>query len=144
MGGSLMFRQFSWSLFTATFLLVGCASHADDEEMYVTASALTKVSSALEASVYFDTPPEGLQDRELLEFATKHDPSLLEPFDNFILKANYVDRHGVVLVCDELGRKALMKDLGCTAKLDKPYWDSTEVVPCRINPPSTVNCPVTE
>jgi len=141
LGGGLMVLQFSLSLVAVIFLLVGCVSHADDEEMYVTASALTKVSSALEAAVYFDTPPEGLQDRALLEFATEHDPSLLEPLDNFTLKANYVDRHGVVLVCDEPGRKALMKDLGCTAKLDEPYWDSTEEVPCRINPLSTDNCP---
>lgn len=129
--------------FAAVMLLsVGCASAVHDEQdLYEKASALTKVSSALEAAVYFDTPPEGLQDRALLEHATQDDPTVLEPFKGLTLKADHFQNHGVVLMCDSAGQEALIQDLGCTAAPDIHYWDTPEVEPCRIAPSAIAACP---
>jgi hypothetical protein len=136
-----MIRQYQMVLLATVALLTGCVSQANSEKMYEKASALTKVSSALEAAVYFDNPPEGLQDRALLEYATKHDPQLLEPFDSLTLKASYTNRHGVVLVCDEQGLEAFMQDLGCTAKLDEHYWQTAGSELCEIDHNATAKCP---
>ena len=48
----------------------------DREEMYIKASALTKLSAAVESTVRYKNPPPGLNDRELLTLATRHDPAL--------------------------------------------------------------------
>ncbi|UQG60708.1 hypothetical protein MIH18_01750 [Marinobacter sp. M3C] len=137
-----MIKRCSLPLLAATTFLFGCTSQAyDDETMYEKASALTKVSSALEASVYFDNPPENLRDRALLEYATQHDAALLDLFNGTLLKADHHNQHGIVLVCDEFKGEALMMDLGCTAKLDGQYWNTPEQEPCQINPNWTSQCP---
>lgn len=134
-------RRYTVILLATAALLNGCASHADSEEMHEKASALTKVSSALEAAVYFNNPPDGLQDRALLEYATEHDPSLLEPFHDLALKAGYANSHGVVLVCDEQGQEALLQDLGCTAKLDDHFWQTANAERCEVDLHATAKCP---
>jgi len=42
----------------------------DREEMYIRASALTKLSAAVESTVRYKNPPPELSDRELLTLAT--------------------------------------------------------------------------
>jgi hypothetical protein len=57
--------------------LASCTSSQrgpDSEEMYVKASALTKLSAAVESTVRYKNPPPDLGDSELLELATRHDP----------------------------------------------------------------------
>ena len=65
-------------------VLTGCATITPEqkhaEEMLTAASALTKVAAAAEASVRYGNPPENLPDAEFLQFATAHDPELLQPF----------------------------------------------------------------
>ena len=136
-----MARRYAIILLAMVALITGCVSQASDEKMKEKASALTKVSSALEAVVYFENPPDGLQDRALLEYATEHDPTLLEPFHDLILKAGYANRHGVVLVCDEQGHQALLQDLGCTAKLDEHYWQTADAEVCKVDLNATSKCP---
>lgn len=136
-----MVRRYTVVLLAMAAVLTGCVSQANSEKMYEKASALTKVSSALEAAVYFDTPPDGLQDRALLEYATEYDPTLLEPFDDLTLKADYANRHGVVMVCDEQGHEALMQDLGCTAKLDEHFWQTADSERCEVDLNATSTCP---
>jgi hypothetical protein len=48
--------------------------------MYIKASALTKLSAAVESTVRYKNPPTGLDDRELLALSTRHDPALLDNF----------------------------------------------------------------
>lgn len=137
-----MIKRCSFILLVGAAFLMGCSSYAhDDEVMYEKASALTKLSSALEASVYFESPPEGIQDRALLEYATRHDATLLEPFDGHTVKANHANSHGIVLVCDERGDEALLMDLGCTAKLDNHYWQTADSETCEIDLKVTADCP---
>lgn len=139
----MMAKRHAWFAIAAiTIVAWGCASRALGEEaIYEKASALTKVSSALEAAVYFDEPPEGLRDRALLEMATQHDPGLLRPFDGFILKADHHMGHGVVVVCDATGEQALLQDLGCTAAIDDHLWQTPKREPCAVSKAATQTCP---
>src|SRR4051794_18573632 len=97
----------------AIFLLAGCASgpdHIDAEEMYVRASALTKLSAAVESAVRYKNPPAGLGEQDLLVFATRHDPVLLENFKGYKVRVMRQERHSVVLVCNATGNRALLED----------------------------------
>lgn len=106
-------------------ILTSCAfvSHKDNSEaMYIKASALTKLSAAVEATVRYENPPANLSDRDLLILSTQDDPTLLEPFTGDVLKVSRDFNHAIVLVCSSESNQALLEDAGCTAKLDNHLW----------------------
>lgn len=111
----------------SSILLAGCARAGqlpDAETMYIKASALTKLSKAVESTVRYKSPPENISDQELLNLATQDDPSLLEPFAGYTLKVSRESLHAIVLVCTLDSTKGLLEDAGCTAKLDNHLWQS--------------------
>lgn len=127
--------------FFIIFLLSGCAivDHKDNsEEMYIKASALTKLSSAVEATVHYESPPDYLNDQELLKLSTEDDPSLLEPFDGYVLKINREFNHAIVLVCNVDGTQGLLEDAGCTAAMDNHLWQKK--ASCKFTIRSDVTC----
>lgn len=118
------------------FLLVasaGCtiSRAAEAEKMYVLGSALTKLSASVEATVRYEYPPEGISDKELLALSTKHDPGLMEPFVDYILRVSQQDGHAVVLVCDKEEKVGLLEDAGCSSEMDKHLWKETPLRPCE-------------
>lgn len=127
-------RPFLYLFLTA--LLSGCHANGADssEEMFVLGSALTKLSAAAESTVRYKAPPPALTDRELLVFATRHNPNLLAPFDDYTLLVLREDRHAVVLVCTKDGQKALMEDAGCSAELDARHWESSRTCGFTVKP----------
>lgn len=109
----------------STILVTGCATagpSVDSESMYVTASALTKLTASVESTVRYKNPPDDIADEELLRLATEHDPSLLAPFSGYVIRVLREDRHAAVLVCSEDGSSGLLEDIGCTAAMDKHLW----------------------
>lgn len=105
--------------------LTGCTSsqrRVDSEEMYIKASALTKLSAAVESTVRYKNPPPELGESELLTLATRHDPILLENFKGYKVRVLRNDRHSVVLVCDATGTHALLEDAGCSGPMDRHRW----------------------
>ena len=108
-------------------LAAGCApltqtQRPDREEMYIKASALTKLSAAVESTVRYKNPPSGLSDWQLLTLATRHDPALLDNFKGYRVRVLRQARHSVVLVCDTSGTRALLEDAGCTGPMDRHRW----------------------
>jgi hypothetical protein len=106
-------------------LLNGCAlvSHQENEEaMYMKASALTKLSAAVEATVRYDSLSSSMSDQELLNLSTEDDPSLLEPFNDYLLKINRDFNHAIVMMCSKNGMQGLLEDAGCTAAMDHHLW----------------------
>jgi hypothetical protein len=108
-------------------LAAGCApltgmQRPDREEMYIKASALTKLSAAVESTVRYKNPPSGLNDRQLLTLATRHDPALLDNFKGYTVRVLRYARHSVVLVCDSSGTRALLEDTGCSGPMDRHRW----------------------
>jgi hypothetical protein len=90
--------------------------------MYVKASALTKLSAAVESTVRYKNPPPDISENELLALATRHDPILLENFKGYQVRVLQQDRHAVVLVCDSTRTRALLEDAGCTGPMDRNRW----------------------
>lgn len=125
---------------TVTVVLVlafstGCTSsqrRVDSEEMYIKASALTKLSAAVESTVRYKNPPPELGEGELLALATRHDPILLENFKGYKVRVLRYERHSVVLVCDETGTHALLEDAGCTGPMDHNRW-MKKPAPCEFS-----------
>jgi hypothetical protein len=106
-------------------LVAGCApvtQRPDREEMYIKASALTKLSAAVESTVRYKNPSPELNDRELLTLATRHDPVLLDNFKGYRVRVLRQARHSVVLVCDKTGARALLEDAGCSGPMDRHRW----------------------
>jgi hypothetical protein len=106
-------------------ILPGCATMPEakrDSEMYQRASALTKLSAAMEAYVRFGNPAPSLTSEEMLAEGTAHDPALLTNVGDFTIKVLARERHAVVLMCTKAGDSALLEDAGCTAPLETHHW----------------------
>jgi hypothetical protein len=111
------------SVTISSLSLASCTSRPpDSEEMYIKASALTKLSAAVESTVRYKNPPLELSESELLTLATRHDPILLENFKDYKVRVLRQERHSVVLVCDASGRRALLEDAGCSGRMDRERW----------------------
>lgn len=113
-----------------SILLVSCCSKcakqdSTEEAMFIKASALTKLSTAVEATINIDKPDESVSDQEILKISTEDDPLLLEPFKNDVIKINRDFGHAVILVCSNDGKKGLLEDAGCTGKMDVYLWNIT-------------------
>lgn len=116
----------------ALAFVAGCrVSGADEEEMYRLASALTKLSAAVEATVRYENPLPGIGEQELLRLATQHDPSLLKPFENYSVRAMSQNRHAIVLLCTKDKTRGLIEDAGCSAKLDQHLWQAEQPKSCE-------------
>jgi len=117
-------KQFIPSVFVSACLLTAFSPNlcSADDEMYTLASALTKLSAAVESTVGFKSPPPELKDQGLAELSTKHNPKILEPFAEYTVKTYSQNSHAVVLICDKEGKLALLEDAGCTSPMDKHWW----------------------
>lgn len=126
--------------------LTGCTTLSPgqkyEEEMLTAASALTKVAAAAEASVRYGNPPENLTEAEFLQFATAHDPALLQPLKKYQLKFLRKDHHAVILLCGADGLVALIEDAGCTAQVDRHHWQVVPAPTCVFTLDPAVNCAV--
>ena len=115
-------------------LIAGCAptpKRPYSEEMFIKASALTKLAAAVESTVRYKNPPPGLDEKELLVRATQHDPALLRNFKGYKVRVLRQDRHSVVLVCDASGQRALLEDAGCSGRMDRHRWMGKQ--PCEFS-----------
>lgn len=112
------------------FLASGCERPAqpDAARMGPLASALTKLSGAVEATVRYESPPADAADEALLKLATAADPGLTTPFEGYILRARQEAGHAVLLLCER--DRALLEDLGCTGPLETAHWQSAVKAAC--------------
>lgn len=109
----------------------GCAAQVDEREMNYLASALTKVSASVDATVRYGGIPSNATPEEVLSLSTQHDPLLLEPFDGKRLTVRLLGKNSVLLVCDGVTQRALLEDTGCTARMDSHRWTSGVNTQCE-------------
>lgn len=107
-------------------VLAGCTitdpSVQDEQAMQSLGAALTKLTSAVDvATAYEDLPPD-IDEQQLLQRSTQHDPALLTPFDGYAVRVLNADGHVVLLVCADDRRRGLLEDAACTARLDRHAW----------------------
>jgi hypothetical protein len=136
-----MIKAIALSVFMA-FFISGCTSYHSNtsETMRPLASALTKLSSETEALVRYGNLPPTATEEELLNLATKNDPSFLNTFKGYTLHAFSQDRHVIILLCTEDQEQGLLEDLGCTASLDRNLWKEDAVMPCEFTLSVELGC----
>jgi hypothetical protein len=116
-------------------LVSACASSRqaiNPDEMYERASALTKLSAAMEAYIRYGHPLASATEAQLLEEGTRHDPALLSNLGDYKMRVLSQDRHALVLMCTTDGGRALLEDAGCTGKMDVHHWQQANV-PCEFS-----------
>ena len=126
-----MIRIVKLAAIVALCALAACASPPTERELNYLGSALTKVSAAVDATVRYGRPVEGLSEQQLLQLSTAHDPDLMKPFQGLTVR---VLREGVdssVLVCQKDDGAALLEDAGCTARLDQLRWNNRVTNRCE-------------
>jgi hypothetical protein len=104
----------------------------DPSEMAVRASALTKLSSAMQAYVRYTDPLPALDEAAMFAEGTKHDPALLANLRDYKLRLLVQDRHAVVLMCTKAGDRALLEDAGCTGTFEAHRWKQ-DAAPCEFS-----------
>ena len=121
------------SIVVIILFLLGCTTSngVSEREMNEMGAALIKLSSSVESTVRYKAVGTDVPDDQLLILATKHDPSLLEPFKGYKLHVMKQDNHAAVLVCSGDGRNALLEDAGCTARMDLHRWREKPLSPCE-------------
>lgn len=114
----------------AILLATGCAwAQFDDTTMFPLASAVTKLSAAVDAYVS-STANLPSNSNAIIEAATAHDPALRQPFHPYQVRLKIEGRNSAVLVCSLDGRRALIEDAGCTAKVERQAWRESPPPPC--------------
>jgi hypothetical protein len=136
-------RRAALALAIASLALGPPAAHADDvaDRMFSLASALTRLTSAVESAVRYKNVPAGASDEAVLDLATRHDRSLLEPFARYRLRVQRQGRDAVVLVCSRTLAVRLLEDAGCSARLDRHHWQSPVALPCEFTINVATACP---
>jgi len=117
------------------FLPSACALNSySQENVAPLGPALTKLSFAMEACLKSDNPPpEDIEDDVLLMQCTEYDPTLLMPFEDYMVMVLRQNKRAVLLVCDKEKRRALIEDASCTARLDKRFWQEESPKPCEFS-----------
>ena len=131
--GHCRMRHTKNTLFILVALLSACAvtkGRESADEMYVRASALTKLSAAMEAHVRYGNPLARATEAELLAEGTKHDPALLTNLGEYRVRIRNDERHAMVLMCSKDGTRILLEDAGCTGEMDLHHWDKPDL-PCE-------------
>lgn len=123
-------RSGSAVLLFIALVAAGCASaESDVATMSRLASDLTRLSRAVDAYVS-STANLPTSDKEIIEAATAHDPDLRKPFERYQLRVAITARDSAVLVCSADGRRLLLEDAGCTAKVEHRPWQEVPLPPC--------------
>ncbi len=100
----------------------GCASRVQERDMNHLASALTKVSAAVDAKVRYENYPASASSEELLNAVAQVDPPLMKNFDGQVLRVLRQGEDSAVLLCEAGPGRALLEDAGCTAAMDVHRW----------------------
>ena len=118
-----------------------CSSDFTDEEMQPLAATAADLARSVRR--YASNNPEEAQiidDQELVRRSTAHDPSMMEPYKNFIVRGL---PDGVILICSKDGRRGLVEDAACSNKVDSKRWHD-QSSPCAFLVDLTVACASTQ
>jgi hypothetical protein len=123
------------ALFAFLLLMASCSQTGtgEHEDLQKARGAMRNLSKTMQACYRFEDPPAGLQDRELLEYCTRHNPGLRDFYENFTVKFKFDQDYAVVLVCSQDGERWVMEDLSCTGEMDSPPLDNEPARPCEFS-----------
>jgi len=108
-------------LLTITFVS-GCAlcPPVDPKQKLIMHFDDYMIPLAKAVDVVADKLPPDAKDREILLAAVNRsgNPSLLKPFDGYVLKVRIQNGVGVILLCSPDGKEGIIEDVTCTTRPD--------------------------
>jgi len=108
-------------LLVASCALIACSSN-QEPKMNSAASALTKLTAHVDASVVYGTGAKDLSDQQLIDKALDDNPSVKSELGSNAITLQRGERGVVVLVCSSDRATSLLEDLSCTPEMDKHHW----------------------
>lgn len=137
-----------------TLLLTGAGCRHvpcnESSKMAPLGPALTRLTSAVDASIAYEQVPPGLDEARLIAFTTRNNAAVLEPFAGYAVRVLAEYQHAIVLVCDAARKRALFEDVGCTMEVDRAAWQEQPAPACEFTihvkqrcelPPSPTDTP---
>lgn len=113
------------------FSLYGCMTRSIEREMNYLASAMTKLSAAVDAKVRYEDFPASGSSEELLRAVANDNPQLMKNFDGRVLSVLREGEDSAVLLCEPGPGRPLLEDAGCTARLDVHRWSTPGSQSCE-------------
>jgi len=79
---------------------------------------MIRLSKAVDVVV--DKMPPDAKDQEIFSAAVQRsgDPTLLKPFNGYVLKARIQGGTGIILLCSQNGKEGIIEDVTCTTRPD--------------------------
>ncbi len=111
-----------WLIAATTTVFLACSSAQEPQQMFDKASALTKLTSHVDAAVLYSPTGKLDSDQALFEKAFADNPSLKPQLGTDALRLQRGQKGVVLMACTEDGSKALLEDLSCTPGMDKHPW----------------------
>lgn len=112
-----------------------------EQAYYAEASALTKLTAAVESTVRYKNVSPAVTDEELLKLSAAHDPMLLQAVGRYRVSVRRDNGHALLLVCKPDRDEAVFEDAGCTGALDRHHWQSMPAKSCKFTLTSADICP---
>lgn len=114
------------------------AQDVSEETVYTLASAMTKLSAAVDVYVAEKAPFQSQDDEAIIISSVQHDPSLLTPFKPYLLKLRIEGRNSVVMLCTANGDRSLIEDAGCKVGVERRHYP--QVMPCTFTLSPSAEC----
>lgn len=131
-------------IFATAILLGACVAPIvaapDAKEQDRLSTKMVNLSSAVDT--YFADLSKAPTDSDatILQNATRHDKRLLAPeFEPYLLKVQYQNPYAVLLLCSKDGKRAIMEDAGCSARIDRQVIQD---LPCEFTLHVSKGCKV--
>ncbi|MBI2242188.1 MAG: hypothetical protein HYU59_15460 [Magnetospirillum gryphiswaldense] len=119
-----------WRLLVLMLFLAAPACADEAARMNELAARTTLVARAVHFTVRSSTVPAELTGEDLIERATRLNPSMLDDFRDYTITAQRDGLVSSVLVCDKKAQVALIEDAGCTQEVERHSWQARPRLPC--------------
>lgn len=121
------------------FISTGCVAgeQLHKEKMYDLSSKFKDLAQSADGIVKFDHEFSKL-DISILQYMQVKYPEKIKPFDGYKIKESVEGKNVVLLLCND--SVALVEDAGCSAAIDKHYWNQSIAQSCDFTIDSKIIC----
>lgn len=118
---------------------VGAAAAQNAQGMYERASALTKLTAHVEATVLYGSSPAA-DDQSLITQAFQANPAAAPLLSDYAFRLLRRGKGVVLLMCTADGARAVLEDASCTAAMDKHFWRDDPNRTCEFSRDAAAVC----
>lgn len=102
-------------------------------------SKIIRLTKSLWGTLRYEIKDHNISDEEFIKEATKQDPSLIEPFQNYALLIKRTKRNLILMVGPKTKDYCMFQDYSWSDNLDFNYLKSGEKIPFEITAEVSLN-----